>query len=86
MDPVHTRTVKYYRTVPYIVVKTCKGLCDRFKLDHPVKPVYLFQRRCTKCECWVDRDMIICECCKIVTRSKPHNSKNRERYINPLCV
>ena len=61
-------------------MKVCHGICDRFKVTQIQKPVYDFQRRCTKCECYVPIDMINCECCKIGTRSKPHNSKNRERY------
>lgn len=61
--------------------KECKGLCGRFLIQNIQRPIYVYQRRCSKCECWVNFDMVVCDCCKNMTRGKPYKSGNRQKYI-----
>ena len=70
-----------YRNVLYFV-KACHGICYRLKCLKTTRPIYDNHRRCTKCEVYYTKDITICPCCKIVTRSKPANSVNREKYNN----
>jgi len=71
----------YYNTYikPFII---CHGLCIQLKCKKTTRPIYDNHRRCTKCEVYFTKDIKICPCCKIITRSKPHSSVNRERYNN----
>jgi hypothetical protein len=63
-------------------VKSCRGICHRLKCSKTKRPIYDNHRRCTKCEVYYEKHITICPCCKIITRSKPANSINRERYNN----
>ncbi len=64
------------------MVKICHDLCTELKCEKTTKPIYDNHRRCTKCEVYYEKHITVCPCCKIVTRSKPHNSVNRAKYNN----
>ena len=64
------------------MVNVCNGICDSLKVQKATRPIYKFQRRCTRCSVYYTLDTKRCPCCKSVTRSKPHSKKDRARYNN----
>ena len=58
----------------------CRGFCDKIKVVHIRQPYYKYQRRCSLCEIWYTRDILVCPCCKVQTRGKPVKKYNRLRY------
>ena len=63
------------------MVRVCHGICERLKKTDIKRPIYLYQRRCSKCEVFYDEDVFICPCCKCQTKGRPYSSKNNEKYV-----
>ena len=64
------------------MVRICHNICDREKITKISRPIYLYNRRCSICDCYYPKSVMICNCCKCKTRGRPHNSKNKQKYIN----
>ena len=62
------------------MVKVCHDRCNILKCKKTTSPIYDNHRRCTLCSVYYKKDVMRCTCCGNLTRSKPHNSINREKY------
>ena len=68
------------------MVLVCHGLCDNLKCEKTIRPIYDNHRRCTLCSVYYEKDVMRCGCCGNFTRSKPQNSKNREKYNSKTVI
>lgn len=64
------------------MVRVCHNLCYKQKVEFIRRPIYLYNRRCSVCDVYYSKEIMICGCCKCKTRGRPHNSKNKQKYIN----
>ncbi len=68
-------------------MKVCHGKCEQLKVKRVSRRTYDFNRRCSICEVYYDRSVIICPCCTAITRGKRRWKKriNTEKKVNTMC-
>ncbi len=60
----------------------CKGICARYKAQKTRDESRYSngQKRCSKCEIYINWDGNNCPCCSMILRTRPRSAKDRERY------
>jgi rRNA maturation endonuclease Nob1 len=62
----------------------CKGLCSRYKAKWAVREFRYAsgQKRCNRCEIYLQWDGLWCPCCGISLRIRPRTSKYRTVFFS----
>ncbi|WP_316504776.1 hypothetical protein [Nitrosopumilus sp.] len=63
---------------------SCKGICPRYKSKRRGKGLRYAngEKRCQKCDIFLDWKGIHCPCCGYKLRTRPHNKKYEEIMRN----
>ncbi|MDH3764488.1 MAG: hypothetical protein OER82_01590 [Nitrosopumilus sp.] len=66
----------------------CKGICIRYKAKKPTGFSRYFsgQKRCSRCEIFINWDGKHCPCCDYVLRTKPRGTETRRRLLEKLEI
>ena len=69
----------------------CKGICSRYRSSKPhgFGRYEVGQKRCIRCELYLNWDGLRCPCCHYPLRTKPRKLRDRERLrkiIEMNCV
>jgi hypothetical protein len=59
----------------------CRGICIRHKAQKPLCSgrYVIGQKRCQLCDIFIEWNNLWCPCCGYRLRTRPHNSKFKER-------
>jgi hypothetical protein len=62
----------------------CKGVCSRYKAKRTAQRYrYAFgQKRCNRCEMYLQWDGFWCPCCGLSLRTRPRTSKYKEAFFS----
>ena len=61
---------------------SCKGICTRYRAQKPAASFSRYatgQKRCQKCAIFMRWDGLWCPCCGCKVRTKPHNSRLKQK-------
>jgi len=65
-------------------IMTCKGICHRYKAIKPNHPNTRYgtgQKRCNRCELFLNWDGVHCPCCGISLRTKPRAMRSKQNLM-----
>ncbi len=64
----------------------CKGVCHRFKATKRVNGGNYgdTQKRCQRCEIFINWDGLWCPCCNYRLRSRPRNKQYKHKHLQRI--
>ena len=67
--------------IVYILMKGCKGVCDRLPDNRPFGNAYRTHALCRRCDKWIHKQYLIddnCPCCKRRPKLRSRKTKTEE--------
>ena len=64
----------------------CRNLCTRYKVVRPSRgsPYLIGLKRCIHCKIYMMFDGTRCPCCSVRLRTRPHNTRAKERILTEI--
>ena len=64
----------------------CRNLCTQYKVVRPARgsPYLIGLKRCIHCKIYMIFDGTRCPCCSVRLRTRPHNTKAKERILTEI--